>query len=78
VDFPKDPAMRVSHEAIYQTLYIQGRGALKRELSAYLRSGRALRLPQERARNRGKSFVQEALMISECPAEVDDRAVPGH
>jgi IS30 family transposase len=78
VDFPKDPAMRISHEAIYQALYIQGRGALKRELSACLRSGRALRLPRERARNRGKSFVQEALMISERPAEVDDRAVPGH
>lgn len=78
VDFPKDPTMRISHEAIYQSLYIQGRGALKRELSACLRSGRALRLPRERARNRGKSFVGDALMISERPAEVDDRAVPGH
>src|SRR5690606_29466013 len=67
-----------SHEAIYQALYIQGRGALKRELSACLRSGRALRLPRERARNRGKSFVADALMISDRPAEVDDRAVPGH
>jgi len=78
VDFPEDPTMRISHEAIYQSLYIQGRGALKRELSACLRSGRALRLPRERARNRGKSFVQDALMISERPEEVDDRAVPGH
>ena len=70
--------MRISHEAIYQALYIQGRGALKRELSACLRSGRALRLPRERARNRGKSFLSDALMISDRPAEIDDRAVPGH
>jgi IS30 family transposase len=66
------------HEAIYQALYIQGRDALKRELSACLRSGRALRLPRERARNRGKSFVGDALMISDRLAEVGDRAVPGH
>jgi IS30 family transposase len=78
VDFPEDPTMRISHEAIYQALYIQGRGALKRELSACLRSGRALRLPRERARVRGKSFVGDALMISDRPAEVGDRAVPGH
>ncbi len=78
LDFPEDPTMRISHEAIYQALYIQGRGALKRELSACLRSGRALRLPRERARNRGKSFVADALMISDRPAEVGDRAVPGH
>ncbi len=78
VDFPKDPTMRISHEAIYQALYIQGRGALKRELSACLRSGRALRLPRERARNRGKSFLTGALMISDRPAEISDRAVPGH
>ena len=78
VDFPLDPTMRISHEAIYQALYIQGRGALKRELSACLRSGRALRLPRERARNRGKSFLADALMISDRPTEIDDRAVPGH
>ncbi len=78
VDFPEDPTMRISHEAIYQALYIQGRGALKRELSACLRSGRALRLPRERARNRGKSFLTDALMISDRPAEIGDRAVPGH
>ena len=70
--------MRISHEAIYQALYIQGRGSLKRELSACLRSGRALRLPRERARNRGKSFLSDALMISDRPAEISDRAVPGH
>jgi IS30 family transposase len=64
--------MRISHEAIYQALYIQGRGALKRELSACLRSGRALRLPRERARNRGKSFITDALMISDRPTEIDD------
>ena len=78
VDFPKDLTMRISHEAIYQALYIQGRGALRRELSAYLRSGRALRLPRERARNRGKAFIANALMISDRPAEINDRAVPGH
>ncbi len=78
LDFPEDATMRISHEAIYQALYIQGRGALKRELSACLRSGRALRLPRERARNRGKSFVDKALMISDRPAEIGERAVPGH
>jgi len=78
VDFPEDPTMRISHEAIYQALYIQGRGALKRDLSACLRSGRALRLPRERARNRSKAFIADALMISDRPAEIDDRAVPGH
>jgi IS30 family transposase len=78
LDFPEDPTMRISHEAIYQSLYIQGRGALRRELTACLRSGRALRLPRERARRRGKSFLAEAIMISERPAEIADRAVPGH
>ncbi len=69
--------MRISHEAIYQSLYIQGRGALRRELTACLRSGRALRLPRERARRRGKSFLAEAIMISDRPPEIEDRAVPG-
>lgn len=78
IDFPKDPEMRISHEAIYQALYIQGRGTLRRELSACLRSGRALRMPRERARNRGKAFIAGALMISDRPAEIADRAVPGH
>ena len=78
MDFPEDPTMRISHEAIYQALYIQGRGALKRELSACLRSGRALRLPRERARGRGWPILTGALMISDRPAEVGDRAVPGH
>jgi len=78
VGFPEDPTMRISHETIYQALYIQGRGALKRELSACLRSGRALRLPRERGRSRCKSFLTDALTISDRPAEISDRAVPGH
>jgi IS30 family transposase len=78
LDFPDDPAMRISHEAIYQSLYVQGRGALRRELTACLRTGRALRVPRERRRRRGKGFVSPEIMISERPAEADDRAVPGH
>lgn len=78
VDFPDDETMRISHEAIYQALYIQGRGALKRELVACLRTGRALRVPRARTRARGKKFVFPEIMISERPAEAEDRAVPGH
>jgi IS30 family transposase len=78
VDFPHDEAMRISHEAIYQALYVQGRGALRRELTACLRTGRALRVPRARTRGRGKQFVSPEIMISERPAEVQDRAVPGH
>ena len=78
VDFPDDESMRVSHEAIYQSLYVQGRGALRRELTACLRTGRALRVPRARTRGRGKSFVTSEILISERPAEVADRAVPGH
>jgi IS30 family transposase len=78
VDFPDDESMRISHEAIYQALYIQGRGALKRELVACLRTGRALRVPRARTRGRGKRFVTPEIMISERPAEAADRAVPGH
>jgi IS30 family transposase len=78
LDFPHDETMRISHEAIYQALYVQGRGALKRELVACLRTGRALRVPQARTRGRGKKFVTPEIMISERPAEADDRAVPGH
>jgi IS30 family transposase len=70
--------MRISHEAIYQALYVQGRGALKRELTACLRTGRALRMPRARTQGRGKSFVTHGVLISERPAEADDRAVPGH
>ena len=78
VDFPDDASMRVSHEAIYQALYVQGRGALKRELVACLRTGRALRVPRARIGGRGKGFVTDEIMISQRPAEADDRAVPGH
>ena len=78
-DFPGDcGAMRISHEAIYQSLYVQGRGALRRELTACLRTGRALRVPRARSRGRGKSHVAPEVKISERPAEADDRAVPGH
>jgi IS30 family transposase len=77
LDFPDDESMRISHEAIYQALYVQGRGALKRELVACLRTGRALRVPRARTQ-RGKNFVTEQIMISERPAEAEDRAVPGH
>src|SRR5918994_1691336 len=78
VDFPDDETMRVSHEAIYQALYVQGRGALRRELSACLRTGRALRVPRARTRGRGKQFVTPQILISQRPAEAEDRAVPGH
>ena len=70
--------MRISHEAIYQALYVQGRGALRRELTACLRTGRALRVPRARTQGRGKQFVSPEVMISQRPAEVADRAVPGH
>jgi IS30 family transposase len=70
--------MRISHEAIYQALFIQGRGALRRELTACLRSGRVLRMPRARTRGRGKGFVSREIMISQRPAEAIDRAVPGH
>jgi IS30 family transposase len=78
LDFPGDEAMRISHEAVYQALYVQGRGALKRELTTCLRTGRALRVPRTRAQGRGKSFVTSEVLISERPAEAEDRAVPGH
>jgi IS30 family transposase len=77
-EFPDDQSMRISHEAIYQALYVQSRGALKRELVACLRTGRALRVPRSRVAARGKGFVAEEIMISERPAEAEDRAVPGH
>ena len=78
LDYADDVTMRISHEAIYQALYVQGRGALKRELTACLRTGRALRVPRARSRGRGKSFVTPEILISERPAEAEDRAVPGH
>ena len=78
VEFPDDESMRISHEAIYQALYIEGRGALKRELVACLRTGRALREPRARSRNKPQGHVTADVVISERPAEAADRAVPGH
>jgi len=78
LDFPHDESMRISHEAIYQALYVQSRGALKRELVACLRTGRALRVPRERSRKGPKGFITPEVMITQRPAEADDRAVPGH
>jgi IS30 family transposase len=78
IDFPDDASMRISHEAIYQALYVQGRGALQRELVACLRTGRALRVPRARTRQKAWGHVTPDVLISERPAEVEDRAVPGH
>jgi IS30 family transposase len=78
LDFPHDETMRISHEAIYQSLYIEGRGALKRELVWCLRTGRALRAPRERSRRTTWAHVTPETLISERPPEVEDRAVPGH
>ena len=78
LDFPDDESMRISHEAIYQALYVQSRGALKRELVACLRTGRALRVPRARPASAPSGHVTPEVMISERPAEVEDRAVPGH
>ena len=78
VDFPDDESMRISHETIYTSLYVQGRGALKRELTACLRTGRALREPRARTGRSGRTFVTDEVKISQRPAEAGDRAVPGH
>ena len=77
LEFPDDETMRISHEAIYQSLYVQGRGELRRELTVCLRTGRALRKPRRRADGR-RERIKDKVMISERPAEADDRAVPGH
>jgi transposase, IS30 family len=76
-EFPDDLEMRVSHETIYQALFVQGRGGLKRELTTCLRTGRALRKPRRQVGVR-KGAIVDKVMISERPAEVADRAVPGH
>ena len=76
VEFPDDPMMRVSHETIYQSIYVHGRGELRRELARCLRTGRARRRPRNQAEARGR--IPDMVMISERPAEADDRAVPGH
>jgi IS30 family transposase len=76
--FPDRPEMHVVPETVYQALYVQGRGQLRRELAGALRSGRARRKPQRQANCRQPRFTTPMLMISERPAEADDRAVPGH
>ncbi|WP_247666143.1 IS30 family transposase [Nocardiopsis sp. B62] len=77
-DFPERPELHVCHETIYQALYVQGRGELRRELAAALRSGRARRKPRRQAQQRRERFAHPMVMISERPPEVADRAVPGH
>jgi len=77
--FPQDQTMRVSHETIYLSLFIQARGALKRELVAHLRRTRSVRRPRSARRsNRGQGQIVDAVSIRERPAEVEDRAIPGH
>jgi IS30 family transposase len=77
--YPDDPEMRVSHETIYMSLFVQGRGALRQELHFCLRTGRALRRPKGRTKGGfGQGQITDKVMISERPAEVADRAVPGH
>ena len=77
MEFPDDLEMRVSHETIYQALFVQGRGGLKRDLTACLRTGRALRRPRQQVGQRRGSAIVDKVMISDRPAEVEDRAVPG-
>ena len=76
VEYPDDMVMRISHETIYQSLFVQARGELRRQLTACLRTGRRTRKPQGRVETRGR--IRDMVMISERPAEVADRAVPGH
>ncbi len=80
LDFPDDASMRASHETIYQALFIQGRGALRRDLTTRLRTGRALRRPRRRVDGRADPDrrIPDKVLISERPAEAEDRAVPGH
>jgi transposase, IS30 family len=77
IDFPDELEMRVSHETIYRSLYVQGQGALKRELTRHLRTGRVLRKPRRRVGER-RGGIPNLVSISERPPEVEDRAVPGH
>ncbi|HVR80449.1 MAG TPA: IS30 family transposase [Acidimicrobiia bacterium] len=76
--YPESPEMWVSHETIYLTLFVQGRGALKHELTTCLRTRRAIRRPTKKLAPTGKGQIRNPVMISERPAEADDRAVPGH
>jgi IS30 family transposase len=75
--YPGVPSMNISHETIYQSIYVQGRGELRRELARCLRSGRAARQRQHRATT-GQGIIPEMVMISQRPAEIEDRAIPGH
>ncbi|MFF9645259.1 IS30 family transposase [Kitasatospora aureofaciens] len=76
--FPERPEMHVAHETVYQALYVQGRGELRRELAGALRTGRARRVPHRQAAARRPRFAHPMVTISERPAEVEDRAIPGH
>jgi IS30 family transposase len=77
-DYPDDLDMRVSHETIYRTLFVQARGALRKELTACLRTGRTQRRPQMRTERSGAGRLQNMILISDRPPEIEDRAVPGH
>jgi transposase, IS30 family len=77
-DYPDDPDMRVSHETIYRTLFVQSRGALRRELTRCLRTGRTQRRPRMRRERSGAGRLQNMILIAERPPEIEDRAVPGH
>jgi IS30 family transposase len=76
--YPRDPVMRVSHETIYLSLFVQSRGALRRELQRCLRTGRAMRYPRGKRLPQGRGQLRDVVLISERPAEAEDRAVPGH
>jgi IS30 family transposase len=80
-DFPDDEQMRISHEAIYRSLFVQGRGELRKELTRYLRSGRSVRKPrarsQRQAAGNGPGRLQDMILISERPPQIEDRALPG-
>ena len=76
--YPDDPEMRVSHETIYLSLFVQARGALRKKLTRYLRTGRARRLPQGLTTKNGQGRLRDTVRISQRPAEANDRAVPGH
>jgi IS30 family transposase len=78
VAYPQDPVMRVSHETIYLSLFVQSRGALRRELQRCLRTGRAMRYPRGKRLPQGRGQLRDTLHISQRPPEAADRAVPGH
>ena len=77
-EFPTDPDMQISHEAIYRSLFIQTRGVLKKELTAHLRTARRMRRPKSHNAKSGQGHILDMVSIRERPAEVEDRAVPGH